>query len=118
MQFYNYFHPIFIKWSSSNEIYLFIIKVPNFHILLHTSLKARIVLGIRVHESKSKEGRKIKNRVNPSVIFIYYSNSVSIILTHGYNHGSKSWYRSSTRRVLRHIGLGVSTWYRLICKLK
>ena len=34
-----------------------------------------------------------------------------------FSHGSKSWYRSLTRRVLRHIGLGVSVWYRAIRKI-
>ena len=35
---------------------------------------------------------------------------------HG-SHGSKSQYRSLTRRVPRRIGLGVSVWYRTIRKI-
>ncbi|RVW19368.1 hypothetical protein CK203_066385 [Vitis vinifera] len=39
------------------------------------------------------------------------------ILRRSLDHGSKSQYRSLTRRVPRRIGLGVSAWYRVIRKI-
>ena len=41
---------------------------------------------------------------------VHHTTSIS-------NHGSKSRYRSLTRRVPRRIGLGVSAWYRVIRKI-